>query len=120
MNEEIEQAAIDLALRLDMDDSSEATSELPSVAEATQTEAVLEEDMPTEIASLDDDLDDLEDTSVNPQLTAKMEQPGFEQTVEMPNPGSELTVEMPKPANEPTVEMQVESGSVDTKKSQAS
>jgi len=38
----------------------------------------------------------------------------------MPSPGSEPTVEMPNPANEPTVEMQVESGSVDTKKSQAS
>ena len=131
MNEEIEQAAIDLALRLDKDDASEVTSELPSVAEATQTAAVSEDDMPTEIASLDDDLDDLEDTGINPQLTARMLQPGNEATVEMPNPanektvqmpspGSEPTVEMPNPANEPTVEMQVESGSVDTKKSQAS
>jgi hypothetical protein len=131
MNEEIEQAAIDLALRLDNDDASEVTSEMPSVAEATQTEAVLEDNMPTEIASLDDDLDDLEDTGVNPQLTARMLQPGNEATVEMPNPasektvqmpspGSEQTVEMPNPASEPTVEMQVESGSVDTKKSQAS
>ncbi|RLA32353.1 MAG: hypothetical protein DRR11_06220 [Gammaproteobacteria bacterium] len=145
MNEEIEQAAIDLALRLDKDDTGEVTSELPSVAEATETEAVSEndmqteiasldidlDDMPTEIASLDDDLDDLEDTSVNPQLTAKMEQlvnektvempnPGSEKTVMMPNPGSEPTVEMPNPGNEPTVEMQVESGKIDTKKSQAS
>ena len=131
MNEEIEQAAIDLALRLDDDDSAAATSELPSVAEATQTEAVLAEDMPTEIASLDDDIDDLDATGVNPQLTAKILQPGHEKTVEMPkpgsektvmmpNPGSEPTVEMPNPTNEPTVEMQVESGSVDTKKSQAS
>jgi hypothetical protein len=120
MNEEIEQAAIDLALRLDKDDSGDVTAALPSVAEATQTEAVLEEDMPTEIASLDDDLDDLEDTGVNPQLTVKMEQPGIEKTVEMPNPGSEPTVEMPNPGNEPTVEMQVESGKIDTKKSQAS
>jgi hypothetical protein len=38
----------------------------------------------------------------------------------MPNPGSEPTVEMPNPGNEPTVEMQVESGKIDTKKSQAS
>ena len=131
MNEEIEQAAIDLALRLDTDDASEVTSELPSVAEATETEAVSEDDMLTEIASLDDDLDDLEDTGVNPQLTAKMLSPGNEATVEMPNPanektvqmpsqGSEPTVEMPNPANEPTVEMQVESGSIDTKKTQAS
>ena len=159
MNEEIEQAAIDLAIRLDKDDSGDVTAALPSVAEATQTAAVLEEDlpteiasldvdlddmptevasldddlddMPTEIASLDDDLDDLEDTSVNPQLTAKMEQlvnektvempnPGSEKTVMMPNPGSEPTVEMPSPGSEPTVEMQVESGKIDTKKSQAS
>ena len=145
MNEEIEQAAIDLALRLDKDDTGEVTSELPSVAEATETEAVSEndmateiasldidlDDMPTEIASLDDDLDDLEDTGVNPQLTTKMEQlvnektvempnPGNEKTVMMPNPGSEPTVEMPNPGNEPTVEMQVESGKIDTKKSQAS
>ena len=145
MNEEIEQAAIDLALRLDNDDSGDVTAALPSVAEATQTASVLEEDMPTEIASLDDDLDDmpteiasldddlddLEDTGVNPQLTAKMLQPGNEKTVEMPNPGnektvmmpnsgSEPTVEMPKPGSEPTVEMQVESGKIDTKKSQAS
>ena len=142
MNEEIEQAAIDLAVRLDNDESSEMTSALPSVAEATRTEAVLEEDILTEIASLDDDIDDLEATGVNPQLTARMEQPGYEKTVEMPNPGnektammpnpgseptvempnpgSEPTVEMPNPANEPTVEMQIESGSIDTKKSQAS
>ena len=87
--------------------------------------------MPTEIASLDDDIDDLDDTGVNPQLTAKMVQPGHEKTVEMPKPGaektvmmpnpsSEPTVEMPAPASEKTVEMQVESGSVDTKKTQAS
>ena len=76
MNEEIEQAAIDLAVRLDKDDSSEVASELPSVAEATQTEAVSEDDMPTEIASLDDELDDLDDTSVNEQLTARMEELG--------------------------------------------
>jgi len=131
MNEEIEQAAIDLAMRLEQDDSNQVTSELPGVAEATQTEAVSEDDLATEIASLDDELDDLEDTGINPQLTAKMVQPGNEKTVEMPNPanektvqmpspGSEPTVEMPNPANEPTEEMQVESASVDTKKSQAS
>ncbi len=120
MNGEIEQAAIDLALRLDESDSSEVTSKLPSVADATQTEAVLEDDMPTEIASLDDEIDDLEDTGVNPQLTARMPQPGNEPTVEMPQPGAEPTVEMPQPGSEPTVEMEIESGKVDSKKSQAS
>lgn len=120
MNGEIEQAAIDLALRLDESDSAAVTSKLPSVADATQTEAVLEDDMPTEVASLDDEIDDLEDTGINPQLTVRMPQPGNEPTVEMPQPGAEPTVEMPPPGSEPTVEMEIESGKVDTKKSQAS
>ncbi len=141
LNDEIARAAEELALRMQEDDSAEVTSHLESVDDPAMTATVA-----ASVAAGNDDLtdvggatetgeqteiSDLEDTGVNLQLTANLQNPGNELTVEMPDPSSEKTVEMPNPGNEPTVEMAnpgndatvdmpVESGKVDTKKTQSS
>lgn len=118
LNEEIARAAEELALRMDGDDTAEVTSRLEEVADPAMTATVqapveaendiLSDDEMTEIAGLDD-LSDLDDTGVNPAITAKVPVAGNDVTVEMPaSAANEPTVEMAKPGNDATVEMSLE------------
>ena len=139
LNEEIARAAEELALRMDEDDTASVTSKLEEVPDPAMTATVdasltaMNDDDPTELASLDD-------TGINPQVTATIQNPGAEPTVEMPppgadptiemsQPGSDATVEMPNPGSDPTVDManpgndptiEVEPGEIADKKPQAS
>ncbi len=88
LNEEIARAAEELATRMDNDDSGEITAELPKNTPARN-----------------DDISDLDSTSIQ-------EGP----TTEMPTADFDVTVVMPANDDDVTVDMLVESGRIDTKK----
>ena len=83
LNEEIARAAEELALRMDDDDTAAVTSKLEEIQDPAMTAnldpavAAINDEDPTQVASLDD-------TGINPQVTASIESPGVEPTVEMP------------------------------------
>ena len=88
LNEEIARAAEELATRMDNDDSGEITAELPKNTPARN-----------------DDISDLDSTSI---------QAG--PTTEMPTSDFDVTVVMPANDDDVTVDLLVESGRIDTKK----
>ena len=88
LNAEIEKAAAELADRMDIDATGEMIAKLP---ENTQAQ--------------NDDINDLDVTGSNEEVTA-----------ERLGADDEVTVEVPTNDNDVTVDMEIESGTVDTKK----
>jgi hypothetical protein len=88
LNEEIAKAAEELATRMDTDDSGEITAELPKNTPARN-----------------DDISDLDSTSIQEGPTTEMSTSDFD-----------VTVVMPANDDDVTVDMLVESGRIDTKK----
>jgi hypothetical protein len=88
LNEEIARAAEELAVRMDNDDSGEITAELPKNTPARN-----------------DDISDLDSTSIQEGPTTEMSTSDFD-----------VTVVMPANDDDVTVDMLVESGRIDTKK----
>ena len=88
LNEEIAQAATELAARMDKDGSGEITAELPKNTPAQN-----------------DDISDLDKTAIQ-------EGP----TTEMPTADFDVTVVMPANDDDVTVDMLIETGRIDTKK----
>lgn len=88
LNAEIAKAAAELAERMEGDSTGEITTSLPKNMRAEN-----------------DDVNDLDDTGINDEVTAKL-----------PDVNDEVTAEMPKSEDDVTLDMEIESGTIDTKK----
>lgn len=130
LNAEIEQAAKDLANRMEDDESDDATTEMP-IAQSSATDihnAELTAEMPCPnvtselpaVGSVDDpsiELPAVSDSDITAELTANLPN-SIEAENDPMADGNDpnITVEMSAAGSDITVEMHVESGKIDTKK----
>ncbi len=114
LNEEIAKAALELAEKMDQDESLDETGEMPTGAYAEIT-SELTAQLP---AASNSEL--TAEMTANLPSTASAENEEFISDLDDTGINEELTAEMPQAGNDGTVEMEIEGGRVDTKKSRAS
>ena len=114
LNEEIAKAALELAEKMDQDESLDETGEMPTGAYAEITSELTAQLPAASNAELTAEL------TANLPNAASAENEEFISDLDDTGINEELTAEMPQAGNDGTVEMEVEGGRVDTKKSRAS